>query len=340
MFHGISQVSSNPGVSVIISNFNGARYLPRLLETLRSQQDVKPELIVVDRNSTDESNAILAQHPEVKVIKHPPETGLACGYAVGAEHATEDFLFFCNEDMWFEPRCLKLLCESIDLAKRIGAVMPVQWTYDLKDIVNAGVWFQKARWNRSNPNPFQASRWHLVRETTAVSGVNAGACLIHRNAYDETGGWDRSFFLDHEDLDLSVRLWQHEWSCLVIPAAKVGHAVGASNSQNIAEGRYTVSRKRYIEGSSNVLAIALKTFTGPMVILPFFALLDRMTRDLLKCRIKLTWWDVLVFAAVMRRLPILLKFRRKNGALNRRRPGQRFFSEPRFDYSVIAGNRA
>ena len=57
-----------PGVSAIVSNFNGAKYLPKLLETLLAQRGVAVEVVVVDRNSTDASASILAEHPDVKVV--------------------------------------------------------------------------------------------------------------------------------------------------------------------------------------------------------------------------------------------------------------------------------
>ena len=46
-----------PLISVIVSNFNGARFLPRLLATLRDQREVSAEIIIVDRRSTDDSGA-------------------------------------------------------------------------------------------------------------------------------------------------------------------------------------------------------------------------------------------------------------------------------------------
>jgi hypothetical protein len=52
-----------------------------------------------------------------------------------------------------------------------------------------------------------------------------GAFLIHRDVYAEIGGWDTSFFLDFEDVDLFVRAWQREWHCVTVPEAKVYHAV-------------------------------------------------------------------------------------------------------------------
>jgi GT2 family glycosyltransferase len=318
-------------VSVIVSNFNGAKWLPRLLETLKAQVGVEVEIIIVDRNSTDESDSILAQHPDVKVHKHPPETGLVCGYDEGVPHASHELLFFCNEDMWFEPECLKRVCDAVDLPKRVGAVMPVQWTYDLKDIVNCGAWFKKSWWCPSNPYPFRYSVWQLKEETSPVSGINAGACLVHRRVYEEIGGWDRTFFLDYEDMDLSIRLWQHGWDCLVVPSAKVGHAVGASNNKALNNG-FKVSRKRYIGGTSNVIACAMKCFTGPSMLLPVIALGDRLLRNLVCLRMERAWWDMLSAVDAFKRLPDFLEYRSKNQQWNSQRPGQKFFVDPRFKY--------
>jgi GT2 family glycosyltransferase len=317
-------------VSVIVSNFNGAKWLPRLLETLNSQEGVDLEIIVVDRNSTDESASILASHPEVKVVSHRPETGLVCGYDEGVALASHELFFFCNEDMWFEPTCLKRISEVINLKDRIGASMPVQWTYDLKEIVNCGAWFRDSIWNPSNPYPFKKSIWHLKELTSIVSGINAGACMLHRTVYQDVGGWDRSFFLDYEDMDLSIRLWQKEWKCCVVPSAKVGHAVGASNSKAIDGGKQKVSRKRYIEGTSNVTAIAIKTFTGISVVFPFFGLTDRLIRNVFHLRFERAWWDLHVFWDILRRLPILKEFRDSNAKWNQARPGQEYFRVPEF----------
>src|SRR6266851_6975498 len=105
-------------IPVHVRNFKGARYLPRLLETLRGQRGVTLEVIVVDRHSMDESLAMLTQQKDVRVVHEPPETGLVSGYATGAAGARNEHLFFCNEDMWFDPDCLRLLEERIDLSRR------------------------------------------------------------------------------------------------------------------------------------------------------------------------------------------------------------------------------
>ena len=105
-------------VSVIVSNFNGARFLPRLLDTLRAQRAVTLEILIVDRHSNDDSLAYLAKQPDVHVLHERPESGLVTGYDVGVPHARYEHLFFCNEDMWFDPDCLHQLEKRIDLTRR------------------------------------------------------------------------------------------------------------------------------------------------------------------------------------------------------------------------------
>jgi GT2 family glycosyltransferase len=96
-------------ISVIVSNFNGLRFLPRLLESLRAQRGVESEIIIVDRLSTDGSGEYLASQPDVRVLSERPETGLVSGYATGATVARGELLFFCNEDM-----CLRVGKKSLE----------------------------------------------------------------------------------------------------------------------------------------------------------------------------------------------------------------------------------
>ncbi len=87
-------------ISVIVSNFNGLRFLPKLLASLRAQRGVALELIIVDRQSTDDSGAFLAAQPDVRVITEPPQSGLVTGYHAGTCVAKGDLFFFANEDLW------------------------------------------------------------------------------------------------------------------------------------------------------------------------------------------------------------------------------------------------
>ena len=313
-------------ISVIASNFNGAKYLPRLLETLFAQRDVVLEIIVVDRNSIDGSDEILAQYPTVKVVKEPPESGLVAGYAAGVPYAQHDNLFFCNEDMWFHDKCLYALETAIDLRNGICAADPWQWTYDTKVWIHGGVRFQPARMNVGGAFVFR--RYNFTAplangERTAF--CCAGAMLIARSAYKGIGGWDRSFFLDQEDVDLFIRAWQAGWRCATVPDARVYHAVNVSNKKELQSGRIKVSKRRYISGSSSILVMAVKYFTKRQIFIRIVLHWCLVLYRLLRLRVEEALWDIEGFAEFLRRLKGALRYRNKYLRLNRGRTGEMFF---------------
>lgn len=318
-----------PQVSVIISNFNGARFLPRLLETLRAQRGVTLEIVVVDRRSTDGSAEILAGQPDVKVVSEPPETGLVAGYHAGTAVATAELLFFCNEDMWFDPDCLQRLAEKIDLDRRIGAADPWQWTYDGAEWIHGGTQFHPAPWAINSPYPLRAADFNVkLPDGTEVPFPCAGALLIHREVYRELGGWDGSFFLDHEDIDLFLRAWQRDWKTVLVPEAKVFHAVNASNTQTLTSLNMSVSQRRYVSQRANLTIIALKYFSWRVVPLALLVWPAVLVNNLTKGRWHFVRGDFAVLQEIARRWRTTLNFRRANAAYNCRFPGERFFTAP------------
>ncbi len=336
-----------PRVSVIISNFNGARFLPRfsnfngarflprLFESLRAQRGVETEIIVVDRCSTDDSGRLLAAEPGVRVVTEPPESGLVAGYQVGSLQATSELLFFCNEDMWFDPDCLQRLAERIDLDGRIGAADPWQWTYDGSEWIHGGTRFIPACWALNSPEPRRAADFRVPLATGAeIPFPCAGAVLIHRDVYRELGGWDTSFFLDHEDTDLFLRAWQRGWKSVVVPEARVYHAVNASNIQTLNSIHLTVSERRYVSQRANLMVIALKYFSWwalPRAALNWPVVL---LNNLSKGRWGLVGRDFQVLAELRARFPAAWRFRKANSSYNLYVPGEQFFRVPEFSESA------
>jgi len=322
---------SNPFISVISSNFNGATYLPRLLDTLFSQRGVRLEIIVVDRHSTDESKSILDRYPEVKIVTEPPETGLVAGYAAGARHATADHLFFCNEDMWFDDECLSELVSHIDLTRRVASADPWQWTYDASVWIHGGTRFAPGTMRSRSPYPLRRNEFSVpLHPGTEIPFGCAGAIMIHRVAYEEAGGWDGTFFLDQEDVDLFIRMWQRGWKCVTVPTAKVYHAVNASNSKSIRGGKLMVGKRRYISNRSSVVIIAVKHFGVRALVLALLYWIEVHARHVILLRPKTSWWNMLTVREFGRRLVPALRYRAANAQLRRSKPGENLFTDPKF----------
>jgi GT2 family glycosyltransferase len=317
-------------VSVIASNFNGERFLPRLLSSLRAQRGVTLEIIVVDRHSTDGSLGLLSQESDITVIQTPPELGLVAGYASGVPKSACENLFFCNEDMWFDPDCLHNLEKQMSRERRIGIADPWQWDYDGMKIIHMGTQLVH-KWDPGSVLPtwkFEQSPRIAGGELTAMAC--AGAMMIDRAVYEEIGGWDTSFFLDFEDADLCIRAWQRGWRCVTVPEARVFHAVGISNATVLSAVRTTVGRKRYASGCSNCIIVAAKYFRWRSVLLAVLVRIDRFLRNSIKLRFNLAFLDLESLWLSIKRLPHALQFRRSNRVWSYNRPGEDFFLDPAF----------
>lgn len=299
-------------ISVIISNFNGSKYLRKLLDTLKEQVNVQLQIIIVDRNSTDDSLSIIKEYPDVKVVFLAPEHGLVAGYHHGYKEALYDLLFFCNEDIWFDQKCMYECAKMIDLGKKIAASDPWQWTYDAKHLAHAGVRFKRSitAYNLSQPIPFVEEDTEVILDHgELVPIMSAGAGMIHKKAYEECGGWDTSFFLDAEEQDLFIRFWKLGWKVVTVPSAKVYHALSVSNNKVVKD--VPVKEKRYISNFSNKTIISVKYLPWYLVLLNLLARFLMIFMNTVKFRFHFVRFQCKSLLLSWRRLSSALEERKK-----------------------------
>lgn len=94
-------------VSVILPNYNHARWLPRALLALARQNPAPSEIIVVDDGSTDDSVAIIKrlqlQFSFIKLLRHERNAGAEAAVKTGLAAATGDLLLFAAADDFVLP---------------------------------------------------------------------------------------------------------------------------------------------------------------------------------------------------------------------------------------------
>ena len=100
--------ASQPLISVIILNYNGAKWLERCLASVRQQTILgQIEIIVADNRSSDGSD-LLAENlvrdwPNGRCLQNGSNLGFCEGNNRGAKVARGRFLFFLNNAAWLEP---------------------------------------------------------------------------------------------------------------------------------------------------------------------------------------------------------------------------------------------
>lgn len=90
-------------VSVLIPNYNYARYLPEAIDSVLSQTYPHIETIVVDDGSTDNSREVIASYGAQVTPVHKTNGGLTSALNAGFERSSGDLIAFLDADDAFEP---------------------------------------------------------------------------------------------------------------------------------------------------------------------------------------------------------------------------------------------
>lgn len=95
-------------LSVIVTNYNHARYLPSALEALLAQTRPVDELIVIDDASTDDSIAViepfLDRCPAARLMRNPANIGCPASLNRGLALVRGDIIYFAAADDVTYPR--------------------------------------------------------------------------------------------------------------------------------------------------------------------------------------------------------------------------------------------
>jgi len=93
---------SNLSLTVVLLNYNHARFLPESLEALRRQMRQPDELIICDDASTDDSVAVISSFlprlRNARLIRNPHNEGIIKNLNRGLRAARGDLIYFASSD--------------------------------------------------------------------------------------------------------------------------------------------------------------------------------------------------------------------------------------------------
>jgi len=241
-------------IAAVVGNHQGEHVLRDCLDSLRKQTRPVRSLLVVDGASTDRGPE-LAEELGAQVLR-ASNRGLGFLYNLGARAAECDYILFSNNDVSYEPDCLAHLGAALDADERRFAADPTQLDWNNGSVIHARTTLGRGRlWREYLPG------LHLddaVQADTVVATVSAhgAAMLVRRSLLLELGGFDETFFMEWEDLDLCWRAWTRGSSSVYVPEARLRHRVGAATSQGMRARRSASSHH-------NLLRFAVKCLPAP-----------------------------------------------------------------------------
>lgn len=231
---------SQPLVSIIIPNWNGAHHLPDCLNSLGRQSYPRFEVILVDNGSTDESLALLARDfAWVRVIPLSENRGFAPACNIGMRAARGEVLVLLNNDTEVDRGWLEALAATFARHPEAGAVASKMLLFDRRDHFHTTGDFYRLDGTPGNRGVWQRDEGQYDAEMPVFS-ANGGSAAYRRAMLDEIGLLDEAFFFSCEDVDLGWRMQLAGWSCIYSPQAIVYHkvsATGGGKTNSFYDGR-------------------------------------------------------------------------------------------------------
>jgi N-acetylglucosaminyl-diphospho-decaprenol L-rhamnosyltransferase len=260
-------------MAVVVVNWN-TRDLLR--ECLRSAlAEAPPQVVVVDNGSTDGSAEMVGtEFPQVvlRVLQTNPGYGAGCNAGIALTRT--EYALLLNSDTVLAPGALGALTARLDASPRVAVLGPRILNPD-GTVFRSCFPFPAPGASLFLYEPFASlatmvprlraeyvGRWHPGR-AAAVPWVLGAALAIRRRAVDEVGGFDESYQMYCEEVDLCWRLRARGWETLYAPVTDVLHVGGASTRQQRAamQARLQLSviqfHRRHHRGATLRLALGL-----------------------------------------------------------------------------------
>jgi N-acetylglucosaminyl-diphospho-decaprenol L-rhamnosyltransferase len=234
----------NPGLSVLIVNWNGGDSILRCLDSVREAAvDLDTEIVVVDNGSTDSSvERIRANAPAARVIENHCNLGFGQAVQVGLAHAGMEYLAVVNPDVVLGPRSLRQLVALLELHPAAAWAGPKVVTTD--GVLQSGPFRLFSKWQPlryiSGLAPLLVCLSRLRRRQPSPASVDApvrcerlsGACMVFRHkALAEIGGMPTTTFMYGEEQLLGARFKDLGYEVWYDPCSSVIHEDGLTARQ-------------------------------------------------------------------------------------------------------------
>ena len=235
-------------LSIIIVNYNVKYFLEQCLHSiLKAIKNIGAEIIVIDNNSTDGSREYLEpKFPQVIFKWSKINAGFATANNSALKNASGRHILFLNPDTIVPEDCFEKCLGFFRTTENCGAL-------GVRMIDGSGFFLKESK--RGLPSPLAAfykmagiakifpssklfSKYYAgnlpENEINAVEVLAGAFMMIDKKALELVKGFDESFFMYGEDIDLSYRIMKEGFKNYYFPDTTIIHFKGESTRKETA----------------------------------------------------------------------------------------------------------
>lgn len=193
-----------PSVSVVMSVYNGRRYLRQAIDSILAQTFDDFEFLIVNDASTDNTAQILASCDDCRIVvlENQRNLGLAASLNRALEASRGKYIARQDADDVSDPERFSKQVFHLDAYPEVGIVgTTTEWISDTNDVLR--VWRQ--------PTSNAAIQETLLRYCCLVHG----STMYRRQCFEEVGGYDPEMRTG-QDYDLWLRMAE-TWDVSSLP---------------------------------------------------------------------------------------------------------------------------
>lgn len=273
-------------VSIILVNYNTCKMtLDCIASIYEHTSKVSFEVIVVDNESHDESQAFFAADKRVVFVESGDNLGFGRANNLGLKYAKGKYVFFLNTDTLLENNAIEIFYEYSEKHSRehIGAIGCPLVGADGKPTFSSGhflkigkVFLTLTQHFGHVPDIYGKNKKilgdnDLVANVDYVSGANV---FVRKDVVDQFGAFDPDFFMYYEETEMQYRWTKMGYLSYVIKTPQIIHLEGGSQEKNTMFRsdkfiRSFESEKLYFKKTRNKLDYLIYRFSALIYLMVF-----------------------------------------------------------------------
>ncbi len=233
-------------LSIILITWNSEKDVcPCIDSILKSAQEIKLELIVVDNHSTDKTYELLKGYGEqIQLMRNSKNQGVAKARNRALKYAQGEYIWILDIDTIVRKDALEALINHLDRDPGTGicACKLVSLDHQVQDscrklptlkskfnnaflaILKKGRYFRSLENIINKCNESQFYHLQMAGDNAFEVGYVIGACqMFRKKVLDEIGLLDENIFYGPEDADLCLRAKLKGWKVMYLPYASMTH---------------------------------------------------------------------------------------------------------------------